>query len=253
MRILLIVACLILNTKLCFGEIKNAHVLEDMKRRAKQGEAAAQFYLGSMYFKGEQVDKSPSKAIRLWHRAAEQGHEFAGCNLAVLYEKGTHVKQDPEKAIRLYQKHAKKDPRCFYNYAMALKDTDGQGARVISLLKDSSEKGYPSAVKALEKIYRVGWFGEPNILKANFYLRRLAILGDDDAMVKMSFILCEAETPDYEMGYAFAKLALQNANDVALELVNTISTFPDFKHAEGDRLHMGLVDEMEILQKSLQS
>ncbi|MFO7853725.1 MAG: tetratricopeptide repeat protein [Paracoccaceae bacterium] len=74
--------------------------LEQWMPLAKQGEAAAQHNLGSMYDRGEGVPQDHAEAVRWWRLAAEQGHVKAQFNLGVMHATGEGVSQDPAEAVR---------------------------------------------------------------------------------------------------------------------------------------------------------
>ena len=65
---------------------------------ADQGNAAAQFYLGLMYAKGDGVAKDYKTAVKWYTRAAEQGNADAQSNLGIMFENGSGVAQDYVKA-----------------------------------------------------------------------------------------------------------------------------------------------------------
>ena len=103
------------------------------QRLANQGNAAAQYNLGVMYYKGDGIPQNQSKAIEWFQRAAAQGHIKAESNLKVMstnaaveilrkaanqgdqraqyslgliYQTGESVHQDSAKAIDWYTKAA---------------------------------------------------------------------------------------------------------------------------------------------------
>ena len=51
--------------------------LADLRSRAEQGDADAQFELGSMYYWGEGVPADNAESVRWYQLAAEQGHTRA--------------------------------------------------------------------------------------------------------------------------------------------------------------------------------
>ena len=61
---------------------------------AEQGTAAAQFYLGLMYAKGEGVPEDDAEAVRWFRLAAEQGTATAQLNLGLMYAIGKGVPVD---------------------------------------------------------------------------------------------------------------------------------------------------------------
>ena len=90
----------------------------EIRARAEQGDAGAQFTLGGRYFNGEGVPQDDREAVRWWRRAAEQGHAPAQNSLrraAVLgdahaqfilgrmYDLGRGVPRDDREAERWYR------------------------------------------------------------------------------------------------------------------------------------------------------
>lgn len=61
---------------------------------AKQGNADAQFFLGSMYDHGEGVPQNYAEAVRWYRLAAEQGHAIAQHYLGAMYSFGQGVPQN---------------------------------------------------------------------------------------------------------------------------------------------------------------
>ncbi len=56
--------------------------LNTLESKAAAGDRSAQRMLGNMYYWGEYVDQSESKAIAWWNRAADKGDEEAQQNVA---------------------------------------------------------------------------------------------------------------------------------------------------------------------------
>jgi TPR repeat protein len=73
---------------------------------AEQGDAEAQYKLGTMYDIGQGVPLDNAKAGRWFRKAAEQGHATAQYKLGVMYEAGWGVPQDYAKAVRWFRKAA---------------------------------------------------------------------------------------------------------------------------------------------------
>jgi uncharacterized protein len=81
-------------------------------RRAEQGQAIAQTYLGYMYEKGRGVPQDFVLAATWLRRAANQGYPDAQFLLGLLYDKGHGVNQDfLEAEIWLNLAAAKAEPR----------------------------------------------------------------------------------------------------------------------------------------------
>ena len=82
--------------------------ISDLKRKAKQGSADAQYNLGVLYANGHGVPQGYGTARQWYEKAAAQGHASAQYNLGVLYEKGQGVPQDYGTARRWWEQAAAK-------------------------------------------------------------------------------------------------------------------------------------------------
>ena len=74
--------------------------IADLRVRAEQGDAVAQFNLGVMYSDGDGVPQDDAEAVRWFRLAADQGHALAQFNLGVMYATGEGVPQDDVEAVR---------------------------------------------------------------------------------------------------------------------------------------------------------
>jgi len=61
---------------------------------AKQGDAAAQLFLGAMYNEGKGVPQDYQEAVKWYRLSAEQGNAEAQLNLGLMYDFGQGVPQD---------------------------------------------------------------------------------------------------------------------------------------------------------------
>jgi TPR repeat protein len=73
---------------------------------ADQGNAEAQFNLGSIYSRGEGVSQNLAEGIKWFRKAADQGHTEAISRLAFIYSEGVGVPQDYAEAVKWYRKGA---------------------------------------------------------------------------------------------------------------------------------------------------
>ena len=76
-------------------------IFEDL---ASKNNAAAQSYLGVMYYNGQGVKQDYKKAIEWYEKAANQGDAMAQNNLGVMYVKGEGVRQDYKRAKEWFGK-----------------------------------------------------------------------------------------------------------------------------------------------------
>ena len=77
--------------------------LEDLRARAEQGDASAQFILGVRYANGEGIPEDDREAVRWYRLAAEQGNTSAQSNLGTMYATGRGVPEDDREAVRWYR------------------------------------------------------------------------------------------------------------------------------------------------------
>lgn len=76
--------------------------VDKFKVLAEQGDASAQFNLGSLYRQGQGVAQDDKQAVAWWTKAAEQGHTDAQDNLGLRYAKGEGVEQDWVQAYKWF-------------------------------------------------------------------------------------------------------------------------------------------------------
>jgi len=102
--------------------------VSQLRRKAEQGDAAAQFALGKVYQQGNGVTKNDDLAFKWYRKAADQGNAPAENMVGVMYGTGEGVRQDREEAVRWYGKAAKHgNPEGMFN--MGVSYYNGEGAR----------------------------------------------------------------------------------------------------------------------------
>jgi TPR repeat protein len=80
-----------------------AKLLRDDGRLAEQGDAAAQFRVGLIYYKGRGVRPDYREALRWFKKASLQGHLLAQYNVGYMNEKGEGTPQDHLEAAKHYR------------------------------------------------------------------------------------------------------------------------------------------------------
>ena len=73
---------------------QTAAEVAELRARAEQGDAYAQFDLGFLYADGRGVPQDAAEAVRWFRLSAGQGHAGALSNLGVMYASGRGVPQD---------------------------------------------------------------------------------------------------------------------------------------------------------------
>ncbi len=71
-----------------------ATALQEWRPLAEQGDAAAQFYLGNMYYSGHGVPQDYKEAVSWYRKAAEQGDALSQINLGLMCRNGQGLLQD---------------------------------------------------------------------------------------------------------------------------------------------------------------
>ena len=84
------------------GAQMSSEKLENIRARAEQGDASAQFNLGNMHANDEGVPQDYSEAMRWYRLAAEQGDAGAQFILGVMYADGEGVPQDYVQAHKWF-------------------------------------------------------------------------------------------------------------------------------------------------------
>lgn len=82
--------------------------VKDIQPMAEQGDANAQFFLGTMYRNGHNVAQDYAQAIAWYKKSAEQGDLRAQYNLAMMYSKGEGVPENNTEAARWFETAAQR-------------------------------------------------------------------------------------------------------------------------------------------------
>jgi putative methionine-R-sulfoxide reductase with GAF domain len=72
--------------------------LEELQKRASQGDPMAQYAIGARYVQGDEVQKDYNEAVKWFTKAAEQGHVGAQTALGAYYWAGRGVVRDVNEA-----------------------------------------------------------------------------------------------------------------------------------------------------------
>ncbi len=153
---------------------------ENYQIRAQEGDANAQYQLGSIYTTGRNgIEKDYEKAHFWYLKAAESGHAFAMYYLAWMYKRGQGVKEDPEKAFYWFENAAEKGNvyaisnvgHCYQKGYFVKRD--------YVKAAEWYKKGEHSSVccLALGELYELGNGVEKDLEKAMHYYEMAEVLG----------------------------------------------------------------------------
>ena len=73
---------------------------------AKEGNAAAQYNIGTLYYEGLGVDDNFDEALTWFRRSADQGYARAQSRLGYIYADGDEVSQDYALAVKWFRRAA---------------------------------------------------------------------------------------------------------------------------------------------------
>jgi TPR repeat protein len=156
--LLVVTAWLALPLAPCFADSLS---LAEIRTKAEQGNAEAQYNLGKMYYDGDGVPQDSAEAVKWYRKAAEQGYAEAQSNLSDIYEEGSDVPRDSAEAVKWCRKAAEQ------GYAKAQFDlgnyySGGEGgvrrdsAEAVKWYRKAAEQDYADAQYTLSQMYEEG-------------------------------------------------------------------------------------------------
>jgi tetratricopeptide (TPR) repeat protein len=130
---------------------------------AEQGDAGAQFNLGTMYYNGhygQSVIKDYEQAVKWFRLAAEQGVAEAQTKLGLMYTEGQGVAQDYKEAAKWYRLVAEQG-NSFAQFQLGRMYTEGKGVvqdnkEAIKWYRLAAEQGNADAQASLGAMYGLG-------------------------------------------------------------------------------------------------
>lgn len=119
--------------------------IEELKNRAKHGDAESQYKLAQLYKQGSKVEKNLSIYKKWLEEAAKTGHPDAMCELGDCYANGVSVEQDEMAALSWYESAvAAENVKANHKVATIL----------ITGLLDDDSNSLPKELKRAEKLLR---------------------------------------------------------------------------------------------------
>ena len=131
--------------------------LDELRTKAENGDAAAQFQLGRMFDTGDGVPRDATEAVRLYRLAAEQGNDASQWFLAIAYDRGRGVPRDAADAALAAKR-----------YRLA------------------ADQGNANAQNSLGVMYDHGWGVPKDITEAAKWYRKAAEQGDSSGQVNLA-------------------------------------------------------------------
>lgn len=165
-------------------------VLEDLERRAGQGDADAMYRMARLYERG--YDSIPSDTVRsmeLYRMAAEGGNPAAQNYYGYLLYNGKGAERDPVAGMEWMSKAAQSGDLTAANnlgWIIVSSDTPEKDyATAARWLRKAADGGVPSAMSMLADLYREGRGVEKDTLQAISLYNRAIEAGLYDAQLKL--------------------------------------------------------------------
>ena len=134
--------------------------IDKLKKKAEQGDAAAQNDLGFAYYKGEGVEQDYEYAELWFLKAADQGFAEAQNNLGDLFYYGVGVEKNYDKAAEWYAKSAEQENaegqiKLGYCYQKGL-GVEQSNEKAVALYEKAAGQGYAEGNAYLGYCYQKG-------------------------------------------------------------------------------------------------
>jgi len=202
----------------------------ELRERAKQGDAKAQSNLGEMYEKGRGVPRNYKSALKWYRLAAKQGHARAQSKLGRMYEIGRGGVRDYEIALEWYRLAAKQgfsearrrlgklENKIAENYAIA--------ENKIALEK-SAKQGNLDALNRLGYMFLHGVRVPQDDKKAMKWFKLAAEQGDAQAQTQVQLLQKKiADQNELQEPTKQANINTQKASPTQKKPTQSPATFP---------------------------
>jgi len=147
-----------------------AAALTVLQPLADQGNAEAQYYVGSMYATGRGLPQSYTEGARWIRRSAEQGFAQAEYDLGVMYRDGVGVARDDAETVRWYRRAAEQG-FIYAQHNLGLRYASGQGVArddvaAAEWFRKAAARGYAASQYQLALLYEQGRGVPRNLVEA---------------------------------------------------------------------------------------
>ena len=166
-----------------------------LEKAANQGHAEAQFSLGNCYESGIGVPKDIKKAMSWMEKAAMQGYANAQCALGLYYAFNVDGKENYDKAVSWFEKAASQG-HAFAQFSLGNCYDEGLGVtqddkEALSWYQKAADQGLMDAQFALGDCYETGTGVSKDEKEAVFWYQKAAEQGDDDAKEALGRIMSD--------------------------------------------------------------
>ncbi len=170
--------------------------IEVLKPKADDGNAIAQYHLGTAYsFAIGGVPKDPKKAFYYLELSSKQGYAKAQYNLAASYKLGDIVPQNRDKALHWYLEAANQNhSKAQLQAALILLKTN-ENKKAISLFEKAAKSGEKDSQFILASIYYSGE-GVPQNFRSAYIWYSIAAANNDSEAIQLRDEVAKKLTPD---------------------------------------------------------
>ena len=192
--------------------------IDEIKKKAEQGDAQAQFILGVLYDSGEGVAQDHAEAAKWFRLAAEQGLAQAQLSLGFLYYYGGEgVAQDHAEAIKWLRLAAEQGlARAQFNLSILYYGGEGVAqdhAEAIKWLRLAAEQGLAQAQFNLGSLYYNGKRVAQDHAEAAKWFRLAAEQGLAQAQFNLGVLYYGGEGVAQNYSEAYIWLSLASAGN----------------------------------------
>lgn len=179
------------------AEVNYDKSFEYYAKAAMQNDSVGLNNLGSLYYSGIGIGRSPSKAAILFEKAADLGNAEAAVNLGFMLISGNGAKKNPQLAMDYFEKAAAaKNPTAefmlgYAYYSGKLRPQDYN--KSAPLIRSAATAGFDEAQYILAQMYMKGLGYPQNYGNAVKNLKLAASQGSVEAMMALGNILALGE------------------------------------------------------------
>lgn len=197
-------------------ETQKSLKINEVKKEAEQGNAAAQNLMGNFYKNGEVVTQDLKQAYDWYSQAASKDNPDAQNSLGSMYVDGEGVEENYTVAMEWFQKSANHNhPLAFYNighlYLLGL-GVPQDKSQAIFWMQKAADKGLPLAESFIGLEYLKGTNLSQDYQKAFYYLDRAALKDDGPAQLAVANMYFKGlfVEKDFAKAGEFYGLAIKN-------------------------------------------
>lgn len=171
--------------------------LEELSRRARQGDASAQDAMGMRYYAGKGIQRNYETAVSWFRMAAEQGSAHAMTHLSICYYAGLGVEYNPREAfdwtLRAAEHGAPASMRDLGRFYLAGKTAPRDLSAAAHWFRKGAELGSPEAMVDLAQCYWDGLGVEKDLEQAELWFQKAAELGYTFAIERLNILRSAVE------------------------------------------------------------